>query len=270
MTTATATRVLAAPPARVGRLIERIRVEHGPHHLLGRFFLAADRAAADRGIRLYLRHDFDEFVAFNERMRGGKYKLGIFHPAYSTLGEGNAYWIEGLDRSGRRVATQAGRLFEWRRTSLAEELCALRMFYADPATDALPDEHCTIESASAPRIRGRVTYSGGSWYDDDFRGCGLSAILPRISRAYAYTRWASEFTISFVEDVLVRKSVVKRYGYTNVEPGIRFRKTLMADMDLNLVWMDTAEMLADLAAFVSAEESGRADEGSRRDYAIPA
>jgi hypothetical protein len=265
-----ATLATAAQPAPADRLLKRIRVEHGPHQLLGRFFLAADRAAADRGIRLYLRHDFEEFVAFNERKRGGRYKLGIFHPAYSTLHEGNAYWIEGLDRSGRRVATQAGRFFEWPRTSLGEELRALRMFYADPAADALPDERCTIEAASAPRIRGRVTYSGGSWYDDDFRGCGLSAILPRISRAYAYTRWASEFTISFVEDVLVRKSVVRRYGYTKIEPGIRFRNTLMADMDLNLVWMDTAEMLADLAAFVSAEEHGRADEGRRRDYAIPA
>jgi hypothetical protein len=268
---ALATAKLAPLPRKeTPRLLDQIRVEHGPRSLLGRFFLAADRAARDRGVRLFLRHDFEEFVAFNERARGGTYKLGIFHPAYSHLDAGNAYWIEGRDPSGKLVATQAGRVFDWSDTNLKEELCGLRMFYADPAIDALPGECCTIDSRSAEAVRGRVTYSGGGWYDDAFRGCGLSTILPRISRAYAYARWGSEFTISFVEDVLVRKSVVKRYGYTNIEPGIRFRNTLMADMDLNLVWMDTDEMLEDVEAFVSAEQGRGAHEAGRRDYAISA
>jgi hypothetical protein len=51
-------------------------------------------------------------------------------------------------------------------------------------------------------------------------------------------------------------------------PRILFRDTLMGDMDLNLVWMAEAEMLADLASFVSRHERGGFDEADRRDHAI--
>jgi hypothetical protein len=258
------------PVSPATRLPEQITIEHGPRNLLARFFLLADHAARQRGVRLYLRQDLDELVAFNEAARGGRYRLGIFHPDYSALDADNAYWIEGRDATGAIVATQAGRLFDWTDTDLRRELCSLRMFYADPIAHALPGEHCSITSPSAERVCGQVTYSGGAWYSRDFRGCGLSTILPRISRAYAYTRWRSQFTISFVEDVLVQKSVVQRYGYTNIEPRVLFRDTLMGDMDLNLVWMDEAEMLADLASFVSRHEGGGLDEADRRDHAISA
>jgi hypothetical protein len=252
------------------RLPDQITIEHGPRDLLARFFLIADHAARERGVRLYLRSDLEEFVAFSEAARGGKYRLGTFHPAYSRLSADNAYWIEGRDAAGTIVATQAGRFFDWPDAHLEQELCALRMFYADPAANALPGEHCFIRSPSAQRIRGRVLYSGGTWFSKDFRGRGLSAILPRISRAYAYTRWRNDFTISFVEDALVRKSVVASYGYTNIEPGIGFRGTLMADMDLNLVWMDAAELVDDLAEFVSLNQRRGFDEARRGDHAISA
>jgi hypothetical protein len=252
------------------RLLEQITIEHGPRDLFARFFLLADYAARERGVRLYLRHDFDAFVAFSEAARGGKYRLGIFHPEYSRLSAENAYWIEGRDASGTIVATQAGRFFEWPETQLKDELCALRLFYADPATSALPGEHCFVHAPSAPRIAGRVLYSGGTWFSREFRGCGLSAILPRISRAYAYTRWRSDFTISLVEDVLVRKAVVESYGYTRIEPGVGFRNTLMADLDLNLVWMDEAELIGDLGTFVSTHQGRRLDEAGRGDHAMSA
>jgi hypothetical protein len=255
----------------LSRLPDQIEIEHGPRKLLAHLFLAADRAARDRGVRLHLRHDFDAFVAFNESARGGAYRLGIFHPDYSRLDAANAYWIEGRDAAGNVVATQAGRFFRWEGTDLEAELCSLRMFYTDPTASAGDGEQCFIHAPSGRRIRGHVAYSGGGWYHPTFRGRGLSSILPRISRAYALARWGTEYTISFVEDVLVKKGVVGRYGYSNIEPGIGFRRTLMGDMDLNLVWMDRPELLRDAAAFLSLFEGGRgADQADRAHQPIPA
>ena len=58
----------------------------------------------------------------------------------------------------------------------------------DPETQALPDETCNVTAEATKFVKGRVVFSGGGWYRPDYRKRWLSGILPRISRAYAYTR----------------------------------------------------------------------------------
>ena len=65
-------------------------------------------------------------------------------------------------------------------------------------------------------ITGRVVFSGAAWYRRDFRGKDLATILPRISRAYAFTRWNSDFTIGMMDDAVVAGGMAERVGHTNV------------------------------------------------------
>src|SRR5437667_41324 len=108
-------------------------------------------------------------------------------------------------------------------------------------------EECEVTAPAARRLKGRIVYSGGGWYHPDFRGCSLSAILPRISRAYAFTRWNSDYTVTWVTDALIKKGVVARYGYTNVEWGVRFSSAGAVYYEGALVWMNRMQMLGDLA-----------------------
>lgn len=237
---------------RLSGLADRIEIRHGPRDLLADFFRAAESAARERGVHLALRHDLDALVAINARERRHWYRISpLFDPAFSAVSPENCFWIEGLNGAGETVATQACRGFHWAGTTLKDEIESMRAFYADPARMAAPGETCEVSAPFAGRITGRVAYSGSGWYRPDFRGRQLSAILPRISRACALAHWGTDLTVSFIEDALIEKGVVARYGYRRIEHAVNWRARSSGDISLAILSMPRAELVADLRAFMS-------------------
>jgi hypothetical protein len=245
---ATAAKVPASMPH--PHLITDITVEHGPPDLLGRFFLKADTAARQCGVTLSF-GTFEELQEINDRNRATwKPLVPLFSPRYNGLDPGSAFCILGRNRAGEVVATQAARFYSWPKTNFYEEARSLRLFYDDPASRALPDEVCEVTASATKRVTGRVVFSGGGWYRPDFRKRWMSAILPRISRAYAYTRWKSDFTTTVMDKGVVNGGFPKRCGYSNIEWVLDWRNTPLGDMYLAFLWMESDEMLSDLANFL--------------------
>jgi hypothetical protein len=123
------------------------------------------------------------------------------------------------------------------------------MFYADPDAALAREDRCEITTPIAEKISGRVVFSGGIWYRRDFRGKDLGTILPRISRAYAFTRWHSDFTLGMMGDAVIAGGLAERAGYTKVEPGcITLVASPLGEMRCGLIWMQSDELLADLTA----------------------
>jgi len=238
--------------SQVKRLPDQITLDKGPIQLLGQFLLQADKAVYDRGIRLSLNQDFEQLRAVNEGARASWGKLvPIFNPEHSDLDPTNSFWISGTNARGEVVATQAARYLPLQQSSLKAELNSLRLFYRKPEPHLVSGERCEVLAPSAERITGRVVFSGGGWYHPSCRGSGLSSILPRISRAYAHSRWETEYTVSMVEPVLTEKGVVRSYGYSRVEPMVRFLGSFRGDLDLHLIWMETEELIQDLTAWLA-------------------
>src|SRR6266700_2750852 len=233
------------------RLLDQITLLHGPHDLLGRFFLIADTAARDRGVRLRLRADFEALVALNERNRDSWPALApVFNPEFSNLRLGSAFWLEAVDDKEETVATHAARFFDWEYTTLAAELRSLRVFYENPAPRVAAGEVIEVEAPSAALIRGRVTYGGAVWVHPDFRGKGLAALMPRISRAYAYSRWDTAWTWGLVEHKTHAKGLVRANGPYEVEDSVLLRMAFRGDLPLLLMWMGRDAMLSDIAGIV--------------------
>jgi hypothetical protein len=237
---------------RPGRLPDQITVEHGPAALLGRFFLKADGLAQTRGVSLSLA-SLDELMDTNRRNRATwKPLVPLFDPAVGGITPENGLAILGRNAAGEVVAAQGARFYDWSGSDLEAEFTSQRMHYADPAASARPDETCRIFAPSARRITGKVVFSGAGWYRPDYRGQLLSMILPRISRALAYTRWKSDYTISMMADGVVAGGMAKRCGYTEVEDGVELLNSPMAPKAHGfLVWMPAEQLLADLAWFLS-------------------
>lgn len=234
-------------------LLDQIELRHGPIALLGRFFLLAEQAARDRGVYLRLHTDMASLAeVYPEVMPGRRFPvLPIFDPAYSELSPKNAFWISGHDESGAVVATQAARLFDMTQSTVEQEFVSLRPFFAAPEKHLAAGMRCLVECPPATDITGRVVYSGCAIYHPKVRGQGISRILPRISRALAHSIWNSDYTISLVENVLVEKKVHVSYGYTQHSKSIKLRGTNRGDVDFELVWMPTSEMLEDLGSYTS-------------------
>lgn len=229
--------------------LKNLNLEHGPLDVLGRFFLKADQAVRNRGVELSLT-TIDELADFNRRHLKDSPLMPVFNPRMTGLAGRPSFAILGRDQGGRIVATQAARLYEWPDTCLTEEAQNLKMFYGDEAPPA--GTACQVTAPAGRQISGRVIYSGAGWYEPEYRKRELSYILPRLSRALALTQWNSDFTISFVEWVIVKKGVAGRYGYTRLEADVTAQRLFEEDEDINsaLAWMPRRELIEDLEWFL--------------------
>jgi hypothetical protein len=234
-----------------GRLPAHLKIKYGPVDLLGRFFLWADSAARDRGVTLSFGSLQDLLEANRSNSDSWRPLVPVFDEALGGVTPETAFVLIGRNKHGEVVATQAARLYEWPETSLKDEAASLRMFYADSDAAFARGDRCEITAPIAEKISGRVVFSGGIWYRRDFRGKDLGTILPRISRAYAVTRWNSDFTIGMYADAVIAGGLAERAGYTKVERNcIELVASPLGEMRCGLSWMQSDELLADLAAIM--------------------
>ncbi len=232
------------------RLPDALTIKHGPAPLLSKFVLEGDKAARAMGIRLHLRHDWDELVYLNkgEVVKGNWFPvINTFNPAYCNLNPENSYWISGESEDGEIIVTQAGRIHYWPDTSLEEE--AREMFYARQASG----KTCIVTAPAAKLITGVVYCAGAHWVRPDYRGHRLSHLIPRIARAYGLTRWPLDWAMALVAPILVEKGVTAGYGYKNVSYSIFYPGSLWGDLEVGVAYLGAAEAYRDLSAFLRAE-----------------
>jgi hypothetical protein len=243
-----------------GRVPANLKLNHGPISVLGRFFLMADTAARERGVTLHFA-SLQELVETNKaNPESWRPLVPIFDPALGGVTAETAFVMLGRDKEGHVVASQAARYYDWTNTTLLDEARSLRMFFADPDAAIARGDRCDISTPVAATISGRVVFSGAGWYRRDYRGKGLATILPRISRAYAFTRWNTDFTISMMGDAVIAGGMADRTGYTKKElSSVDLVASPLGVMRCGLVWMPSQEMLADLEAVIASSSTWEAE-----------
>ena len=231
-------------------LLDGITLDYGPVDLLGRFFLAADNAARERGVTLSF-GTVDDLVRINKQHSDSwRPLLPIFDPIHGGLNDDNVFAIIGRNAAGDVVATQAARLYNWVDTNFAAEAANLRLFYPDPVRQKLARERIEIATPVAELVTGRVCYSGGVWFRPDHRGRLLTTVLPRISRAFAFTRWFTDVTTTIMAEKIAESGVASRCGYTEINWDLTLLETRTGTVRCALLTMRTAEMLEDLRTFL--------------------
>lgn len=242
--------------ARSYGFLKDVAVEHGPIDLLGRFFLKAEQAAHRRGV--FLAFDtFENLLAANEsNCANWRPLIPVFNPKNGGLTAKNSFCILGRNRKGEVVAAHAGRLYNWPNTTYFEEAAALRLFYTDPDSMKCAGEECEITAQATRDISGNVVFSGAAWYRPDYRGCNLSAILPKLGKAYALTRWNPDSIVSMMVEDVYQRGFAPRFGYNNVDWEILMRNSALGNVRMAFVWMDPQHVIEDISRFpsqVSAE-----------------
>jgi hypothetical protein len=210
--------------------INRVAVDFGPSELLGPFFIEADAAARRAGVLLTI-GDFSELVAVNRANRDSWVPVvPLFDPHNGPLPQERAFCLIGRNAAGEAVATHAVRLYDWPNTSFAEEAESLRLFYADPAGMKLPKETCRVSASAARDVTGRVAYSGAAWVRPDYRGRSLALVLPRLAKAYAFTRWRPDFIVSWMTEAAYQRGLIDHVGYTTVDWDVQLRDSFIGDL----------------------------------------
>lgn len=239
------------PPAFVSEVV----FDFGPLDLLSHFFNAAYKAARAYGVHVTF-GTFDEMLRVNlANQSSWRAIIPTFDPRLSVLDPRDAFCLLGYNDKGEVVATQACRLFRWQTTSFYEAASDLSLYYARPDRDARPGETCEVTAESTRKIRGRVAFSGAGWYRPDYRGKVLSRILPRISRAYAFTRWSTDYTASMIQDSVLAGGMAQRSGYENIDWHVHVKKSPMGDIKFAFVWMEADTLIEDLRNFDSLADT---------------
>ncbi|MGY4497979.1 hypothetical protein ACVWYH_001910 [Bradyrhizobium sp. GM24.11] len=216
---------------------------------VSRFLRVYDDAATQKGIKLSIGFDFNEYVSITRGLPTKKPTYPNFRPDRSPIKTGEGYWMVGVDKSNQVALVQAARLYDLSHTNFAEHLESLRAFYADPRVHAHPQDRCTCSAPTARKITGKVAYHGDFWLRSDFRKQGIPAIMAAILRGASFVMWTPDFVVGLAEPWLLDKGVLAQYGHAHYENGgsiLNLVEENIVDQDL-LVWL-TGEELRELVA----------------------
>jgi GNAT superfamily N-acetyltransferase len=212
-----------------GPLVDQIRVDHGPPALLGRFFLAADTFARERGLRL-------TFASFEDCR-------------VTEIPRDRAFCIAVRDGRDRIVGMCAERFYDLTGSTLAEAVASGVFMPIEPAgPDGVPTL-CELSAPTGGKLTGRVHYSGAVWVHPEYRGMRLAGYLPRVTRSVALTTWDIAYNFGFVKTGEEASALVKRYGLPHAEREMRYR-SYWQSYEGAIIWMDVPELLEDLGAYL--------------------
>jgi hypothetical protein len=248
------------------QLVTDITVEHGPVDLLGRLFLKADTAARRRGVTVSF-GTFEELAEVNKKNRetwGTLTTMYDYRFCPKGLAPERAFCLLGRDVRGEVVATQAGRIFFLDEETLYDTATSLRMFYDDPDSMKATGERCEVTATVASTMRGVLLINGAVWYHPAYRKRQLSTIIPRISRAYALTRWEIDHSMGLMMEGPTKGGVINSLGYPHREYDLRLIDAPNGSPRCCLAWMHAGELLEDLGQFLvgfDAEVDAGVDQG---------
>lgn len=200
-----------------------------------------DDGAARKGIKLFIGFDFQEYVSITRATPTKGPTYPTFRPDRSPIRPGEGYWIIGVDKNNDVAALEAARLYDLSQSNFADHLQSLKVFCADPAIYAHPEDRCTCIAPSAKKITGKVAYHGDLWVCRDFRGRGLREIITRIAHGMSFTMWAPDFLCALVARWTLDKGVDEMLHH---EPGgsiLRLVEEGISDDDW-LSWLTGKEL----------------------------
>jgi hypothetical protein len=206
-----------------------------------------------------------EFLAINRANRATWLPLAsIYNPELSKIAPNEAMFIVGRDEAGTAVACQACRFFFWPDTSFAEECESLRLWYRDPETQRNPGERSIVTARAAHGTFGRVAYSGAAWYHPKWRGKGLSACLPRLSRALARGLWDADTAVTLMSESVIKQGVYPRTGYRNIEWSVEVINNQSGNIRFAYIWTKAGELEDELETYLSGQPQAAIAVGERR------
>lgn len=231
--------------------LRTLHIEHGPPELLGPFFARAIRAAGDVGLTLDT-VALDELAWLNRKQRDNWLPIvPTLDGVLNSIDEKRAFGIVARNGSGNVIAAHAARLFDWNHTDLGAELQSLRLFYDDSSSAIARRETCVSTAETANSVAGRVVYSGAAWVHPDHRRRGLTAIVPRIAKALAFTRWQPDTICSLMTTSVHAAGFFKRFAYQHIDWEVTWTNSPLGSLRLAIVWMDMNHLLDDLRSYMT-------------------
>lgn len=248
-------------PAAKSDFVSSFTITYGPRELIAPYVLMLNRALADRGITLE-HGTLEQLLETNNRNRDSWLPLfPSLNPESQTFTPENSFCFLGRDADGDIVATQAGRLFDWRGKTFKQATESLELLYADPKAQALAGETWTVSAPIAAELTGNIAFTGAVWYHPKVRGRGLATLLPPLARAYALAYWNVDATIVMMSQKNFSAELHKRTGHVNFQAAVHARGSTHGDVDYMLFWMRQQDIVREMGERLAGQADGVAVAG---------
>jgi hypothetical protein len=239
------------------RFPDALTIKHGPAGLLSRFVLSGDRIVREAGVRLRLRHDFEELVYANRHYarsnKHGWYPLvDAFNVENASFTPENAFWTSGENEAGEIVVTRITRIYNWTDTNLKER--ARSFFYGEDS-----GQPCVVTAEAAELISGVCAGGGAFWVRPDYRGKHLSRWIPRLDKAMACARWPIDWLFCYIHLAQVEKGLAENYGQKHLSYSVFYPGSPHGELVLAYTAPD--EFYDDIASVLDALSSSGSSEG---------
>jgi len=245
-------------------ILSDIIVETGPASVLGAFFLHVELESRRRGVALEFCSP-ENLLEANEANRQSWMPLvPMFNPKYGVINTANSFSVIGRNAKDEAVTANSIIKYDWTDTDFVEEATSLRLFYRDPRVMRQPGEECIITSSRARCIRGSAAFSGAAWVRQDYRGLGLSKLLPRFIKAYAAARWHLDVIFGMMAEAVARRGLAPLFGYDHVDWEAQWKNSIVGTLRLAILWTDVDHLARDLSGVLtgaSAQIDARVLEG---------
>ncbi|MCR9073696.1 MAG: hypothetical protein NXI18_18580 [Alphaproteobacteria bacterium] len=170
-----------------------------PTALLAEYRALAMELLRRDGLRLLIHDDLARFTSLLETAPNNAGINPAFDPRRVEIGA--AFWLHVKSGDGRSVAVMAAKLLTT--DAYYADVAAGRIWGCDPLTLAI----------TGPDIGGRLAHTGGLWVAPDWRGIGLSWLIPRLIRAIALQLWNVDHSTGLAFASLHHAGIAKKnYG----------------------------------------------------------
>jgi hypothetical protein len=244
--------------------INRAMITQEPRASLSRFLLSADAALQHKGVTLSFA-TFDEFRSVHQmNSKTWPVLLPFFDAEVSEINPNTAACFVARNEEGEAVSATAVRVWDLGGTNLRDEIESLRFFYGNRAKDWKDRATCEITAPVASTFDGHALYCGAYWVRPDYRGHGLTALVPAMSRYYALGRWPVDYKISFGAKAFLAPELRDIYQYEDCEGDFRF--TVDGQLRVNnylLMWARASYMLDQLPSLTKKLDAASASSFSR-------
>ena len=208
---------------------------------IAKFIAAINTLVEEHGIRITYENDFHAFKKTRAAIRQDPY-FPAFDPDQSDLDNNNAIWLHGTF-GGKTVQLQAMRLLNIE-NSLAEH------FKEEIGDYALPDGEVDLEKSvvdQAPisqEIRGRVCYHGEFWLAPEYRGSGLTGIMPRMMLLLGHLAWRPDYIFGLQGMKHSYRGLGIKEGYVHTDMrGVCWQFHDGTFLNEALVWMTHKDLI---------------------------
>jgi len=189
------------------------------------------------GITLEIGSDFQVFE--NALLRQpDRHPIGpLFASKDNKLDESNGFWIIGKDTKAEIVHTQAMRIIELKKQTLASYLDARFLEFIPYKIDE--EKSCYCSTPGARNISGMACYHGELWLKDGaegYRGGGMTTLLARLALIIGLYRLSPDYIFGFMFSMAACKGLAAREGYMHTDPAC-IHWCLPGQDKMNETWM---------------------------------